>query len=96
MPTDHFDKKIMLAERGSDERLESFDVHLSPVQRYYINPGSVGQPRDGIPMASFKIYDTETQKVFLEKAEYNIHAVRKKILEAALPFDLANRIVSGI
>ncbi len=96
MPADQIDKKIMLAERGSDERLESFDVHLSPVQKYYINPGSVGQPRDGIPMASFKIYDTETQKIFLEKAEYDTYGVRKKILEAALPFDLANRIVSGI
>lgn len=96
VPTDQIDKKLMLAERGSAERLESFDIHLSPVQRYYINPGSVGQPRDGIPMASYKIYDTETQKVFLEKAEYNTYAVRKKVLEAALPFDLANRIVSGI
>ncbi len=96
IPTDHFDKKIMLAERASDERLETFNVSLKPGQRYYINPGSVGQPRDGIPMASYKIYDTLTEKVILEKAEYNIEAVKAKVLEAALPFDLANRIVTGI
>ena len=96
IPTDHFDKKLMLAERASAERLETFDVSLYPGQRYYINPGSVGQPRDGIPMASYKIYDTLTEKVFLEKAEYNIEVVKAKVLEAALPFDLANRIVSGI
>jgi predicted phosphodiesterase len=96
IPTDHYDKKIMLAERASAERLETFDVSLNPGQRYYINPGSVGQPRDGIPMASYKIYDTLTEKVILEKAEYNIEVVKTKVLEAALPFDLANRIVTGI
>ncbi len=96
IPADKFDKNLMLAERESAERMETFDVSLDPGQRYYINPGSVGQPRDGIPMASYKIYDTETKKVYMEKAEYNIEGVRKKILEAALPFDLANRIVTGI
>ncbi len=96
IPTDPLDRKLMLAERGSAERLETFDVSLNPGQRYYINPGSVGQPRDGIPMASYMIYDTLARKVFLEKAEYNIELVRRKILEAGLPFDLANRIVSGI
>ena len=96
IPKDQLDKKLMLVERESAERLESFDVSLNPGQRYYINPGSVGQPRDGIPMASYMIYDTLIKKAFLEKAEYNIELVRKKILEAALPFDLANRIVSGI
>lgn len=96
IPADSFDRKLMLAERDSAQRLETFDVSIKPGQRYYINPGSVGQPRDGIPMASYKIYDTEAKKVHMEKAEYNIEGVKKKILEAALPFDLANRIVSGI
>jgi len=96
IPTDKFDKNLMMAERESSERMESFDVPIESDYRYYVNPGSVGQPRDGIPMASYMIYDTEAKKVFLEKAEYDIEGVRKKILEAALPFDLANRIVSGI
>ncbi len=96
VPADKFDKNLMLAERGSSERLETFDVSIKPGQRYYINPGSVGQPRDGIPMASYKIYDTETKKVYLEKAEYDREGVRKKILEAGLPFDLANRILTGV
>ncbi len=96
IPADKFDKNLMLAERDSSERLESFDVSIKTGQRYYINPGSVGQPRDGIPMASYKIYDTETKKVYMEKAEYDREGVRKKILEAGLPFDLANRILTGI
>ncbi len=96
IPADKFDKNLILAERESYERLEIFDVSIKPGQRYYINPGSVGQPRDGIPMASYKIYDTETNKVHMEKAEYDREGVRKKILEAGLPFDLANRILTGI
>ncbi len=96
IPKDQLDKRLMLVERESAERLEAFDVSLNPGQRYYINPGSVGQPRDSIPMASYMIYDTLTKKIFLEKAEYNTAAVKTKVLEAALPFDLANRIVSGI
>ena len=96
VPADKFDKNLMLTERESSERMETFDVSIKPGQRYYINPGSVGQPRDGIPMASYKIYDTETKKIYMEKAEYNREGVRKKILEAGLPFDLANRILTGI
>ena len=96
IPADKFDKNLMLAERESSERLETFDVSIKPGYRYYINPGSVGQPRDGIPMASYKIYDSETNKVYMEKAEYDREGVRKKILEAGFPFDLANRILTGI
>ncbi len=96
IPKDLLDKKLMLVERESAERLETFDVSLNPDQRYYINPGSVGQPRDGIPMASYMIYDTLAKKAFLEKAEYNTAVVKTKVLEAGFPFDLAYRIVSGI
>jgi len=42
------------------------------------------------------IYDTHLQKVSLKKAEYNTEIVKKKILKAGLPFDLAERIVKGI
>ena len=96
IPADHHDKKLMITEGESADRLETFDVSLNPDQRYYINPGSVGQPRDGFPMAAYKIYDTVAEEIYMKKAEYNIEGVRKKILEGGLPFDLANRIVTGI
>jgi len=96
IPTDQFDNRLMLVERESMERHETFDVSLKPGQRYYINPGSVGQPRDGIPKASYMIYDTEAKQASLEKAEYNTEAVKKKVLKATLPFDLAERIVKGV
>jgi diadenosine tetraphosphatase ApaH/serine/threonine PP2A family protein phosphatase len=86
----------MLVERESMERQETFDVSLRPGQRYYINPGSVGQPRDGTPKASYMIYDTTAKKASLKKSAYNTEIVKKKVLKATLPFDLAERIVKGV
>lgn len=96
VPADRIDKRLMPDGNKSTEDVESFKVFLSPVHRYYINPGSVGQPRDGIPMASYKIYDTVTEKVFLEKSVYDTARVKAKVLEAGFPYDLAHRIESGI
>lgn len=96
IPTDQFDNRLMLVERESMERHETFNVSLKPGQRYYINPGSVGQPRDGTPKASYMIYDTEAKQASLKKAEYNTEVVKKKVLKATLPFDLAERIVKGV
>ncbi len=96
VPADRIDKRLMSDGSKSTEDVESFEVYLSPVHRYYINPGSVGQPRDGIPMASYKIYDTATEKVFLEKSVYDTARVKTKVLEAGFPYDLAHRIESGI
>jgi len=66
IPTDQFDNRLMLVERESMERQETFDVLLRPDQRYYINAGSVGQPRDGTPKASYMIYDTVAKKASLK------------------------------
>ncbi|MFQ5963925.1 MAG: metallophosphoesterase family protein [Candidatus Scalinduaceae bacterium] len=95
IPVDQYDNRLMLVERESMERLEVFDVILNAGQRYYINSGSVGQPRDGTPKASYMIYDTDTQKISLKKSEYNTEAVKAKILKAGLPFELAERIIKG-
>ncbi len=96
IPADQFDNRLMLVERESMERLEEFCVTLNPGHRYYINSGSVGQPRDGTPKASYMIYDAHSQKTSLKKAVYNTEVVKAKILKAALPFELADRIVKGI
>ncbi len=93
---DQYDNRLMLVERESMTRLEEFDVVLNSGQRYYVNPGSVGQPRDGTPKASYMIYDTDSQKISLKRSEYNTEAVKKKILKAKLPFELADRVVKGI
>jgi len=93
---DQYDNRLMLVERESMTRLEEFDVVLNSGQRYYVNPGSVGQPRDGTPKAAYMIYDTDSQKIFLKRSEYNKEIVKAKILKAKLPFELADRVTKGI
>ena len=100
IPANPSDNKFMSVERAPSEEEEEeneveFNVVASPVHRYYINPGSVGQPRDGIPKASYMIYDTNTQKVTLKRAEYNTEAVKEKIIQAKLPRELATRVIKG-
>ena len=96
IPVDQFDNRLMLIERSSSERLEEFDIDINTDHKYYINPGSVGQPRNGIPKASYMIYDTDLQKVTLKTAEYNTEAVKEKIIKAKLPRELANRVIKGV
>jgi diadenosine tetraphosphatase ApaH/serine/threonine PP2A family protein phosphatase len=49
---------------------------------YFINPGSVGQPRDGDRRAGYAIYDTGARLVTLCRAEYDVASAQKKILDA--------------
>ena len=93
---DQYDNRLMMIERETMVRQEEFDVVLNSGQRYYVNPGSVGQPRDGTPKASYMIYDTDSQKISLKRSEYNTEIVKAKILKAKLPFELADRVTKGI
>ena len=63
--------------------------------RLIINPGGVGQPRDGDPRASYAIYDSEKQLVRLYRVPYNIEATQNKIMEAGLPVHLVTRLSIG-
>jgi diadenosine tetraphosphatase ApaH/serine/threonine PP2A family protein phosphatase len=63
--------------------------------RYLINPGSVGQPRDGNPHASFVFYDTNKQSVTFHRIPYRVEAAQRKILDAGLPRPLADRLALG-
>jgi len=64
--------------------------------RYLINPGSVGQPRDGNPQASFGIYDTKSRTVQIKRCDYDVNRAREKILKAGLPPFLGERLLYGI
>ena len=63
--------------------------------RYVVNPGSVGQPRDGDPRAAFAIYDSETRILTLRRVPYAVDAAQRRILGAGLPASLANRLSVG-
>jgi predicted phosphodiesterase len=73
----------------------SFRFKLQPGARYLINPGSVGQPRDGNPRASFAIYDSDSKVVSIHRVAYPLRSTQEKILEAGLPRPLADRLAIG-
>lgn len=60
-----------------------------------INAGSVGQPRDGDPRASYCIYDTDTQRITFRRVPYDVSKAAHKIQEAGLPPILAWRLEIG-
>jgi predicted phosphodiesterase len=71
------------------------EVSLDPEARYLINPGSVGQPRDRNPKASFGEFYPETNRFVLRRVEYEVDRAVAKIQEAGLPQNLANRLKQG-
>jgi len=62
---------------------------------YLINPGSVGQPRDGDPRAAYVTYDSDARLVTYCRVEYDVRAAQQKILKAGLPDILARRLALG-
>ncbi|MEM1158195.1 MAG: metallophosphoesterase family protein [Verrucomicrobiota bacterium] len=65
-------------------------------KQYYINVGSVGQPRDGDWRAAYAIYDTEENTVDLRRVPYDINLAQQKIIEAGLPERLAERLANAV
>ncbi len=63
--------------------------------RLIINPGSVGQPRDGDPQASYALYDSESRIVRLCRVPYDIDVTYERIMQVGLPLHLAIRLKEG-
>lgn len=63
--------------------------------RAIINPGSVGQPRDHDPRASYAIFQPEESGWEIHRVEYDIRAVQKRIRAASLPMRHALRLLEG-
>src|SRR5215831_15129107 len=68
---------------------------IDPQSRYLVNPGSVGQPRDGDPRAAYAIYDTETKRLDLIPLSYPLEITQEKMLKVGLPDPLARRLALG-
>jgi len=68
---------------------------IDPQARYLVNPGSVGQPRDGDPRAAYAIYDTETRRLDLIRLTYPLEITQEKMLRVGLPDPLARRLALG-
>ena len=82
------------------DRAEFLDFPLNlPIalgdDRYIINPGSVGQPRDGMPTASYSVYDSDMGTITHQRAAYDIPATQQKMRERGLPWYLIDRLAKG-
>jgi diadenosine tetraphosphatase ApaH/serine/threonine PP2A family protein phosphatase len=64
--------------------------------RYIINPGSVGQPRDSIPTAAFALFDPDAATVTFRRVEYDIAATQAQMHEVGLPLPLITRLALGV
>jgi len=70
-------------------------LRITVGSKYFINTGSVGQPRDGDPRASYVIFDTASREIEFRRLPYDIETAQKKIRKARLPERLARRLGSG-
>jgi predicted phosphodiesterase len=62
---------------------------------FLLNPGSVGQPRDGDPRAAYLILDTAEANADWRRVEYDVAAAQRTIRDAGLPARLGNRLATG-
>ena len=83
---------VSLLVPGKPEAVLALDARA----RYLINPGSVGQPRDCDPRASFAIYDEAAGQVIFRRVDYPVDGPGKRIREAGLPGVLEERLRRGV
>ena len=80
---------------GRVEPVPAKEFRLLPGERALLNPGSVGQPRDRDRDASFLLFDTVDGTVTWVRVPYDVEAARRKVLEAGLPREFADRLRDG-
>lgn len=75
---------------------ENSMMYAGDKNRFIINCGSVGQPRDGDPRASYVIYDTKRKTILFRRIRYDCQKAAEKIVAAGLPESLATRLFHGV
>ena len=85
---------------GTPEGVKTIDpgcaLNMQPDQGFYlVNPGSVGQPRDGNWRAAYALYSPQAQRVEFARVSYNVGPAAEKIVLAGLPAMLAARLLMG-
>lgn len=87
-----------IGNSGADQTLvpSPIKVRIKPGFHYIVNCGSVGQPRDGIPLASCGVYDTDSGTVEIIRVEYDIETAQAKMRDSGLPEVLWQRLEFGM
>jgi len=92
----HSHRASFFSEKGNSGSSVGPDIRqLHPSNRYFINPGAVGQPRDRDPRAAFGILDLDKMTFQFCRAEYDIELCQRKIVQVGLPPELARRLSKG-
>ena len=83
-------------EKGDDIRSGLYQkIKIKLGRKYFINVGSVGQPRDRDPRAAYVIFDMLSNTVEIRRVDYDIKAAQARIREAGLPERVASRLAVG-
>lgn len=80
---------------GGMKRVSVNQLMIEATKKYFINAGSVGQPRDGDWRAAYCIYDTDQNVVEQRRVKYDVATAQDKIIKAGLPSLLADRLKLG-
>jgi diadenosine tetraphosphatase ApaH/serine/threonine PP2A family protein phosphatase len=93
----HCPAAFELSSEGIDGAGPTADssVQLVDGSKYLMNPGAVGQPRDGDPRAAYAIVDDSPRRVDFFRVKYAVTAAQAKIVKAGLPEVLAHRLAVG-
>jgi predicted phosphodiesterase len=93
----HSHAPVIFSDDGQAERFLAGEPNMLDVERlrYIVNVGSVGQPRDGNPDASYVLYDDDPPSARLLRVHYDREKAAEKILKAGLPPVLAERLLVG-
>jgi predicted phosphodiesterase len=92
----HTHQPVSFEKAGFVRRHNGSRIAITLGKKYFINVGSVGQPRDGDSRAAYGVYDLRNKEVEIRRVAYDIPTTQKKILAAGLPERLAMRLNLGV
>jgi diadenosine tetraphosphatase ApaH/serine/threonine PP2A family protein phosphatase len=91
----HIQGGFLMGPKGTTRIQPWKPLQIEPDYQYLVNPGSVGQPRDGDSRAAYALYDLEHNHVEYRRVEYDVDGAAAKIRAAGLPEVLATRLYEG-
>jgi predicted phosphodiesterase len=89
------DKRLEVLHVRIKEESQAVEMQLEPGARYLLNPGSIGQPRDGDSRAAFALYDSTAAVVEFWRVPYSIELTQQRMRESQLPEALIQRLSFG-
>jgi diadenosine tetraphosphatase ApaH/serine/threonine PP2A family protein phosphatase len=92
----HLQGGFLVAKTGLRRLPADRVLELEPDYFYLVNPGSVGQPRDGDPRAAYALFSPPEGTIEFRRTQYDLDRAAAKIRDAGLPLSLAARLYEGI